>query len=189
MNNIFVGNLSFEATKEDVEKLFGTFGHVANVLIMKGKKDKSRGFGFVDMPNEEEKNAAIAGLAGKEFMWRVISVSPVIPKVREEVTREKRPRPQRRDDRKPRSEPPSKEPSKYYSKFDGPPKPWQKGSSGAKPARPANKGARPYYGKKDKEGPKPAGTSKFFMKPIKKGFKMKHKVAGLPKSIKSTDGL
>src|SRR5665213_604619 len=85
MNNIFVGNLSFEATKEDVVKLFEPFGSVANVLIMERKKGKSRGYGFVDMPNEEEKNAAITALAGKEFMWRVLSVSPVVPKVKGEA--------------------------------------------------------------------------------------------------------
>ena len=81
MNNIFVGNLSFSATKEDVQKLFEPFGMVANVVIMERKKGKSRGYAFVDMPNEEEKNKAIEGLEGKEFMYRVLSVSPVIPKV------------------------------------------------------------------------------------------------------------
>ena len=85
INNIFVGNLSFKATKEDVIKLFEPFGSVANAVIMERKKGKSRGYGFVDMPNEEEKNAAIAALEGKEFMWRVLSVSPVIPKVKSEV--------------------------------------------------------------------------------------------------------
>jgi len=189
MNNIFVGNLSFEATKEDVRKLFETFGTVAGVLIMEGKKKgKSRGYGFVDMPNEAEKNAAIAALQGKEFMWRPLSVSPVVPKEKTE--------------------------SKYYNKMDGPPKPWRKSNTDSKPARQGDRrsktqvpakpwrkgkpdaklsrkvdaGSRPYYGKKE-NGPKPAGTSKLFMKPIKKGFKMHHKVSGIPKSIKSTDGL
>ena len=55
MNNIFVGNLSFKSTKEDVTKLFEAFGTVANVTIMERKKGKSRGYCFVDMPNEEEK--------------------------------------------------------------------------------------------------------------------------------------
>ncbi len=85
MNNIFVGNLSFTTTKEQLLKLFEPFGAVANVVIMERKKGKSRGYGFVDMPNEEEKNKAIAGLDGKEFMWRVLSVSLVAPKVKGEV--------------------------------------------------------------------------------------------------------
>src|SRR5471030_754494 len=84
MNNIFVGNLSFEASKEDLVKLFEPFGTVASAVIMERKKGKSRGYGFVDMPNEEEKNAAIAALQGKEFMWRILSVGPVIPKVKSE---------------------------------------------------------------------------------------------------------
>jgi len=199
MNNIFVGNLSFEATKEDVQKLFEAFGHVANVLIMEGKKGKSRGYGFVDMPNEAEKNAAIAALAGKEFMWRKLSVSPVVPKAKDDVKKEREPRstgkfkkspkPFRREEQAPASGKTSTVASKYYSKFDGPPKPWRKGNPDIKPARKIDKGARPYYGKKDKQGPKPAGTSKLFIDPSKKGFKMHHKVSGTPKSIKSTDGL
>ena len=112
MNNIFVGNLSFQATKEDLVKLFEPFGAVANAVIMERKKGKSRGYGFVDMPNEEEKNAAITALAGKEFMWRVLSVSPVIPKVKGELSKKFKPakkewkppeagsRPFRQDDRK-----------------------------------------------------------------------------------------
>jgi len=92
MNNIFVGNLSFKATKEDVVKLFEPFGMVANVVIMEGKKGASRGYGFVNMPNEEEKSAAIAALAGKEFMWRVLSVSPVAPKVKSEVKLDREPK-------------------------------------------------------------------------------------------------
>ena len=90
MNNIFVGNLAFTATKEDVQKLFEPFGAVANVVIMERKKGKSRGYGFVDMPNEEEKNKAIAALHGKEFMWRVIEVSVVIPKAKGEFRPKKR---------------------------------------------------------------------------------------------------
>src|SRR5450755_2086149 len=84
MNNIFVANLSFEATKEDLVNLFLPFGSVTNAVIMERKKGKSRGYGFVDMPNEEEKNAAISALQGKEFMWRVLSVSVVIPKAKSE---------------------------------------------------------------------------------------------------------
>ena len=65
MNNIFVGNLSFTATKDDVQKLFGAFGSVVNVRILEKKKGTSRGFGFVDMPNDDEPNKAMKALHGK----------------------------------------------------------------------------------------------------------------------------
>ena len=75
--NIFVGNLLFEATESDVENLFKVFGTIASVVIVKEKKGiKSRGFGFVDMPNEEEANNAIASLNAKEFMGRPLNVGP-----------------------------------------------------------------------------------------------------------------
>lgn len=85
MNNIFVGNLSFAATKEDVKKLFDPFGLVADVVIMISIKGKSRGYGFVAMPNEEERVKAIAALEGVEFMQRKLTVSLVSPKVPGEV--------------------------------------------------------------------------------------------------------
>ena len=81
--HIFVGNLSYTSTKEDVAKLFGTFGTVASVSIKKKSGKNSRGFGFVEIPNHLQAEAAIAGLAGKEFMGRVLSVSlrdPIIVK-------------------------------------------------------------------------------------------------------------
>jgi len=153
MNNIFVGNLSFKATKEDVIKLFEPFGSVANVVITEGKKGRSRGYGFVDMPNEEEKNAAITALEGKEFMWRVLSVSPVMPKVKSEVKLEPK--------LKRGSKPPSGPKPKSTGKIDGPSKPWRKVVSKSKPVRNKDNGSRPYYGKS--------------------GFKMRHKVSGVPK--------
>ena len=82
MNNIFVGNLSFVAKKEDVRKLFETFGVVVGVAIVEKKKGKSRGFAFVDMPNEEERTKAMTALTGKEFMGRELSVVVAIPKVK-----------------------------------------------------------------------------------------------------------
>jgi hypothetical protein len=77
--NIFVGNLSFEATEGDVKKLFEGFGNVASVVIVMRKEKKtpkSRGFGFVQMPDEQQALAAIAALNGKEFMGRVLDVNP-----------------------------------------------------------------------------------------------------------------
>lgn len=79
--NIFVGNLSFEAKESDVEKAFAAFGAVESVaIVMEKKGKKSRGFGFVEMPNEEEAKAAIAGLMGKDILGRPLNVMPSDPK-------------------------------------------------------------------------------------------------------------
>jgi len=81
--NIFVGNLLFEATEADVRKLFKGFGNVDSVTIVMEKEKKapkSRGFGFVQMPDEQQALAAIAALNGKEFMGRALNVNPARPK-------------------------------------------------------------------------------------------------------------
>jgi len=80
--DIFVGNLSFEATEGDVKKLFEGFGNVASAVIVMRKEKKapkSRGFGFVRMPDEQQALAAIAALGGKEFMGRALDVNPARP--------------------------------------------------------------------------------------------------------------
>jgi len=187
MNNIFVGNLSFKATKEDVIKLFEPFGSVANAVIMERKKGKSRGYGFVDMPNEEQKNAAIAALEGKEFMWRVLSVSPVIPKVKSEVKLERESKRWSKPPSGPKSESAGEGRLKYYSKIDGPSKPWRKVNSKSKPVRNKDKGSRPYYGKSDREPKADDRQSKSYRSKSlargKGGFKMRHKVSGASKSL------
>ena len=74
--NIFIGNLSFEATEADVYKIFIKFGAVTFLSIVKEKKGvRSRGFGFLEMPDEEQAKAAIAALNGKEFMGRELNVA------------------------------------------------------------------------------------------------------------------
>ena len=74
---IFVGNLSFDAKEPDVKRVFEGFGAVSSVVIkMKDHKAKSRGFGFVEMPDATQAQAAIAGLSGKEFMGRPLKVDP-----------------------------------------------------------------------------------------------------------------
>ncbi len=83
--DIFVGNLLFAATEADVKKLFEGFGNVASVAIVMRKEKKapkSRGFGFVQMPDEQQALAAIAALNGKEFMGRVLDVNPARPKAK-----------------------------------------------------------------------------------------------------------
>ena len=79
--NIFVGNLSFEAKEIDVQRLFMAFGVVTSVaIVMEKKGKKSRGFGFVEMPDEQEALAAIAQLQGKEILGRPINVTPAVSK-------------------------------------------------------------------------------------------------------------
>ena len=76
-----MGNLSFDATKADVRKAFECFGSVASVVIVMDKKGaKSRGFGFVEMPDDQQAQAAIAALAGKEFIGRSLNVEAARPK-------------------------------------------------------------------------------------------------------------
>jgi len=79
--NIFVGNLSFAAKEDDVYKAFADFGAVANVaIVMEKKGKKSRGFGFVEMPDEQEALSAIAALDGKEILGRPVNVVVALPK-------------------------------------------------------------------------------------------------------------
>jgi hypothetical protein len=79
--NIFVGNLSFEVKEIDVQRVFMAFGVVTSVaIVMEKKGKKSRGFGFVEMPDEQEALAAIAQLQGKEILGRPINVTAAVSK-------------------------------------------------------------------------------------------------------------
>ncbi|MFA4889148.1 MAG: hypothetical protein WC628_06200 [Candidatus Omnitrophota bacterium] len=89
--NIFVGNLSFEANGGDVKKLFEGFGNVASVVIVMSREKKTpkpRGFGFVQIPDEQQALAAIAALNGKEFMGRVLDINPARPKAKAQAENE-----------------------------------------------------------------------------------------------------
>ncbi len=79
--NIFVGNLSFDAKEADVRRVFMAFGMVTSVaIVMEKKGKKSRGFGFIEMPDEQEALAAIAQLQGKEILGRPVNVMPSVAK-------------------------------------------------------------------------------------------------------------
>ena len=79
--NIYVGNISHQATETDVRNAFGTFGTVDKVnLIMDRMTGQPRGFGFVEMPNQSEGEAAINGLNGKDLVGRALNVSVARPK-------------------------------------------------------------------------------------------------------------
>ena len=79
--NIYIGNLSREATLDDLRLAFEGFGQVADATIIKDQMTGiSRGFAFVDMPNQKEAQAAISGLNGQEFKGRKIKVNEARPR-------------------------------------------------------------------------------------------------------------
>ena len=74
--NIYVSNLSFHTTKEDLNNMFAKFGDVTSAkIIMDRESGRSRGFAFVEMPSEEQGNKAMLGLNDKEIEGRSLSVS------------------------------------------------------------------------------------------------------------------
>ena len=74
--NLYVSNLGFHTSEEDLRKLFESCGQVSSAKVITDRDTgKSRGFGFVEMANSTEANQAISKLNGKEVEGRVISVS------------------------------------------------------------------------------------------------------------------
>ena len=81
MKNLFVGNLPFQPTESDLRALFEPFGQVGRVhMAMDRETGRARGFGFVEMANDDEAKNAIATLDGKEFGGRNLKVNEARPK-------------------------------------------------------------------------------------------------------------
>ena len=79
--NIYVGNLGFDVTESVLREAFEQFGQVAEVrLIMDKYTGKTKGFGFIEMPEKEEAEKAIAEMNEKDFEGRIIKVSEAKPK-------------------------------------------------------------------------------------------------------------
>jgi len=79
--NIYVGNLSHDATEDSLREAFEAFGQVESVNIIKDRfSGESRGFGFVEMPSKEEAGKAIEEMNGKDLMGRAVSVNEARPK-------------------------------------------------------------------------------------------------------------
>lgn len=84
--NIYVGNIPRQSTEEELKELFTTYGEVSKVNIIKDKfTGESRGFGFVEMSDDESAEKAINELNGQDFQGRALTVSKAKP-------REERPR-------------------------------------------------------------------------------------------------
>jgi RNA recognition motif-containing protein len=79
--NIYVGNLSFDATEADVEQAFSQYGDVKTVNIVKDRDTgRSRGFGFVEMHDQEAGQQAIEGVNLKQIAGRAVTVNEARPR-------------------------------------------------------------------------------------------------------------
>ena len=83
MKRLFVGNLDFHTTEDELRQLFAAHGPVDRVDIVKDSSGQPRGFAFVEMANADDADKAIAALDGNQFGGRILAVG------------EARPRPQR----------------------------------------------------------------------------------------------
>jgi len=81
MMNIYVGNLSYEATQDDLRQAFEAHGEVSSVsIIMDKMTGRSRGFGFVEMPEQAAGQAAVSALNLQEIRGRAMTVNEAKPK-------------------------------------------------------------------------------------------------------------
>ncbi len=79
--NIYVGNLSYDLNDDELREAFEAYGEVDSVNIIKDKySGKSKGFGFVEMPDDDKAQAAIDGLHEKEFQGRRLNVNKAKPR-------------------------------------------------------------------------------------------------------------
>lgn len=79
--SIYVGNLSFDATQEDINQVFVEYGTVKSVKVPTDRETgRVRGFAFVEMSSDKEEEAAIAALDGAEWMGRTLKVNKARPR-------------------------------------------------------------------------------------------------------------
>ncbi len=79
--NIYVGNLPFKITQDELRDLFSPFGAVDRVNVVTDRETgRARGFGFVEMANDDESRAAIEGLNGQEVDGRALTVNEAKPR-------------------------------------------------------------------------------------------------------------
>jgi RNA recognition motif-containing protein len=78
---LYVGNLSFNTTTQDLEEMFGAHGTVESTNIIEDRETgRSRGFGFIEMSTKEEGQNAISTLNGKEIDGRALTVNEAKPR-------------------------------------------------------------------------------------------------------------
>jgi RNA recognition motif-containing protein len=88
MKNLFVGNMSFQTTESELRSVFEPFGELTRVNVVTDRDTgQARGFGFVEMPNDDEATKAIAALNGKEVGGRALNVNEARPKTDRSASR------------------------------------------------------------------------------------------------------
>lgn len=79
--NLYVGNLPYRMTEDNLRQEFEQYGQVSSCTIITDKATgQSKGFGFLEMPNREEAEAAITGLNGREVQGRKLNVNEARPR-------------------------------------------------------------------------------------------------------------
>lgn len=79
--NIYVGNLAYEVNDDDLNVAFAEYGEVASARVITDRySGRSRGFGFVEMTNNDEAKAAITGVNGKDIKGRTVNVNEARPR-------------------------------------------------------------------------------------------------------------
>ncbi len=79
--NIYVANIPFTLSEEELESVFAEYGRISSVKIIKDRESgKSRGFGFVEMDNDDEGNRAIESLDGAKVKGRELKVKQALPR-------------------------------------------------------------------------------------------------------------
>ena len=79
--NVYVGNLNYDLSEDDLKQAFGEFGEVTSAKIISDRySGRSKGFGFVEMSSDDEAKAAIEALSGKELNGRTMVVNEARPK-------------------------------------------------------------------------------------------------------------
>ena len=79
--NIYLGNLSFDTRDEELRTAFSQYGEVSEARVVVDRMtNRSRGFGFVEMPNSDEAQTAIQAMSGRDFQGRTLTVNEARPR-------------------------------------------------------------------------------------------------------------
>lgn len=85
MRKLYVGNIPYNATEEDIKELFSEYGEIESLKIIQDQfTGQSKGFGFIEMVSEEDAKKAMAGLNEKDFMGKTLRVAEARPQKKQQ---------------------------------------------------------------------------------------------------------